>query len=373
VTFLTFHHRPETEAYTTHLAELIVTGQLDKQLQIPAPGVRGGKVVTPKKELSILDVCSGSGCIALLLHSMLEKSGKFLRVKTRGLDISPQAVALANENLARNAKNGHFPLSAFKNRDDGSREQDQGLRNVLEGNLSSSHHLQHRDSGRNVGGHDLLQYLSRQRGKKVKISLANADKPIHFAIHDILTSLLRPLSDFTIIISNPPYISQSAFGKETTRSVRNWEPRLALVPDPEAYAKSKMDVEGYEAWKSSTSQASAQSWTPEQEVAVAQAKKKKKVMDINPADIFYWQLLRIYERKLSRVLLMEVGEAEQAIRVVKLGLARYHIAKTNRFEIWRDYPGQEPQLGEETSVTIEGRAVPVRGAGKMRAVVLFRV
>jgi methylase of polypeptide subunit release factors len=349
-----------------------VTGQLDEQLRLPAPGVRRGKAVTPKKELSILDVCSGSGCIALLLHSMLKKSGKFPHLKTRGLDISPQAVALANENLARNAKNGHFSISAFRIKDEGSREHDAELRTALGGDPSSSHHLQHRGGGRKFRCHDVLLYLSRLRGKEAKISLSGADKPVHFATHDIFTSLPRSLGDPSIIISNPPYISQSAFMKETTRSVRVYEPKLALVPDSEAYPKSHRKMERYEAWKSGST-SSVYSWTPDDAEVEKKGKKKKGDMEVDPADIFYRQLLKIYDWKGSKILLMEVGDAEQALRVVKLALSKHHIAKTNRFEIWRDYPAQSSQTGEETSLDVEGRTIPIKGAGKMRAIVLFRV
>jgi hypothetical protein len=70
---------------------------------------------------------------------------------------------------------------------------------------------------------------------------------------------------------------------------------------------------------------------------------------------------------------MEVGDQEQAIRVIRLAVLKKHIGKTNRVEIWRDYPAQEAQPGEEQEVEVEGRVIPVNGAGKMRSVVLFRV
>ena len=36
-----------------------------------------------------------------------------------------------------------------------------------------------------------------------------------------------------LLTSNPPYISPSGFSLSTSRSVRNWEPKLALVPPVE--------------------------------------------------------------------------------------------------------------------------------------------
>ena len=70
---------------------------------------------------------------------------------------------------------------------------------------------------------------------------------------------------------------------------------------------------------------------------------------------------------------MEVGDQEQALRVVKSALTKTHISATNKFEIWRDWPAIPPQPGEEASVEIGGRMIPVKGAGKMRVVVLFRI
>ncbi len=202
---MTSPHRPETESYTSHLAELLISGKLDEYLPTPAPETNQGNLATPRNQLSILDVCSGSGCISLLLHSLLSKSGRFPNLRTLGLDISPQAVALANENLALNIQQGHFPVSKIKNEDD-ARPQDKELGNA---SISPSR-------------------LRRKKAREAKFSLFPRDKAIHFAKHDIFTSLTRSLGDFSIIISNPPYISSSSFAKETTHSVRLYEPKLAL-------------------------------------------------------------------------------------------------------------------------------------------------
>jgi methylase of polypeptide subunit release factors len=320
--------RPETEAYTTHLAELLINGSLDEQLFSPfkrtPPGRGRRKAPSPRNELGILDVCSGSGCISLLLHSLLSKSNKFPHIKTLGLDISPKAVALADENLAFNISRGHLPaLPRSKGHKRGSR----------------------------LKGHKLLQYLKKQKVREERVGI-DATAPIQFRVHDIFTSLLRPPGDFNIIISNPPYISRSSFFSTASHSVQKYEPRLALVPEAISYAGSETWIQRYMDCK---------------------AMRKGDADLAEDADIFYRQLLRIYDRSSSSILLMEVDDQEQAFRVIKLAVLKKHIGKTNRVEIWRDYPAQEAQPGEEQEVEVEGRVIPVNGAGKMRSVVLFRV
>jgi methylase of polypeptide subunit release factors len=324
--------RPETEAYTSHLAELLISGKLDEFLSAPAPEIKQGDTINLRPQLSILDVCSGSGCISLLLHSLLSKSGKFPDLRTLGLDISPQAVALANENLALNIQRGHFPVSDINN------EAEAGSR------------------------------LKRKKAREAKFAFFPPDKVIHFAKHDIFTSLTRSLGNFSIIISNPPYISSSSFARETTRSVRLYEPKLALVPDPEKYSSLKNKSAQAVASKSGTD-SSYQTSKPESPAPKTQTTP----LELNPADTFYHRLLRLSTHRSAKILLMEVGDSSQALRVLKLALSRPHIAKSNKFEIWRDFPGQSPQPGKDTVVDINGQLIPVKGAGSIRSVVLFRI
>jgi methylase of polypeptide subunit release factors len=134
---------------------------------------------------------------------------------------------------------------------------------------------------------------------------------------------------FDIIISNPPYISREAFRKETTRSVRNWEPKLALVP--------------------------------------RKLPKEKRSKDIDPTDIFYHRLLVLHSDIFkSQVLLMEVGDEVQAIRVAKMAMG--HCGASNHIEIWKDNPNVDILENIHTG----GSRIPVRGSGSFRAVTLFR-
>jgi HemK-like putative methylase len=141
--------RNDTEAWVTRLAESIQARFESSQLDQP---------------LRVLDLCTGSGCIPLLLHSLLAK--RFARMEMHGVDMLPNALELARTNLHRNVRSGHLSKEA-------------------------------------------AQQVSFHKG-------------------DVLRMQLR--HDWDIIISNPPYISLTSYNKDTSRSVRNYEPKLALVP-----------------------------------------------------------------------------------------------------------------------------------------------
>ncbi|KAG8413648.1 hypothetical protein J3458_012717 [Metarhizium acridum] len=155
--------RPETEAYTYHLVDLIKTGEL-----------LGSKSSDDNAELSIVDLCTGTGCIPLLLYTLLQSS--FQRLRVRGVDISPQAVGLAKLNVYHNAKLGNIATS--------------------------------------------------QPGQKLDILRGDI-----FKDQDVAPIAQTPCD---ILVSNPPYVSQKAwdFGQGLLGcSVRKYEPRLALVPN----------------------------------------------------------------------------------------------------------------------------------------------
>ncbi|PQE16784.1 family methyltransferase protein [Rutstroemia sp. NJR-2017a BBW] len=261
--------RPETEAYTTHLAEII-------KAKYPAPE-SPEDAKSSQKPLRIIDFCSGSGCISLLLHSLLSK--QFGNLKIIGIDVSPKAVELSKENLKHNRENYLLENSAH----------DQVL-------------FKHADM------------LSESE-------------------HERIMKICRQTCD--IIISNPPYISPAAFKKETSRSVRNWEPRLALVPE---------------------------------ETRSALSKSKDTSTEKHPEDIFYRRLIRLHRCLKSKILVMEVGDAAQAMRVVALQLATRRL---NDIEIWRDWPDGQRAEDEVDHVEVKGHRIEVKGTGRMRAVVLY--
>jgi HemK-like putative methylase len=263
-------NRPETEAYTRRVARLLNEDRLHDFLKYCTEDAQS-------KPLKILDLCSGSGCISLLLYSQL--STRFRNLHIHAYDISPDAINLANQNRDSNIKKG---------------------------------------------------LLTEAAGQQVQ-----------FYRQDVFT--LRPQrrvdeDPYDVIISNPPYISASKFLTETTRSVRNYEPSLALVPP------------------------SATSLTPELQKYQAE-----------PEDVFYLHLMRLHSLRFqSKVLVMEIGDEEQAIRVARMARRLPRKDGKNRIEIWRDWPDLEPE-SEDGKILNIGKPmdIPVIGAGKIRAVVLF--
>jgi methylase of polypeptide subunit release factors len=86
-----------------------------------------------------------------------------------------------------------------------------------------------------------------------------------------------------LLISNPPYISTSDFRNGTTaRSVRLFEPKLALVPPPQS---------------------------PPPQAAIG---------DVRPEDIFYRRILELSYKLRTKVTVLECGDIKQAERVIKM-------------------------------------------------------
>ncbi|CAD6440063.1 dd711cae-354d-4166-99ad-56293c21615f [Sclerotinia trifoliorum] len=255
--------RPETEAYTAHVAKLLVK----------AKPFLYEKCQSRQESMKIIDFCSGTGCISLLLFSLL--TNVYTKLEIVGLDISHKALDVSNQNILFNA-------------------------------LKSS-----------------------------------AQQSISFEYADVLGEKQRILDRCQrvcdVIISNPPYISEDGFKKETTRSVRNWEPRLALVPNV-----SKLDTEFSD-------------------------DDSENIYPMKTEDIFYHRLLHFHSLLKSKILVMEVGDEAQARRVIKMAMG-----SSDRIEIWRDWPDQHESGNEKADYMLVGdHKVAVRGSGMVRAVVLL--
>ncbi|KAJ4424565.1 hypothetical protein N0V82_000695 [Gnomoniopsis sp. IMI 355080] len=263
-----FSDRSQPEAYTTHLAHLITTHSLFRPLPT---------------SLTIVDLCTGTGCIALLLHSLLAHSVPRLRI--HGIDISPQAVQLSRDNMQSNidAKRLSPPCSPSQ------------LLEFTEGDIFSSRE-------------DEL-WISRPEEKEKEEE-----------------------EEWDVLICNPPYISPWGFTHQTERSVRKYEPKLAQVPMV-TYPGSH-----------------------------------------EPEDVFYARLLDIGARKRAKVMLFEVGDLEQAFRVVRMALGHQDLASRGKVivEIWRDWPDAAPQENEANRRIVEAgkesREVKIRGSGHGRSV-----
>lgn len=240
--------RYETESYVVRTADWI----LDNMRHTPQ-SVAGSK--SELGSLRILDLCTGTGCIPLLLHALLAPHFKDLDIL--GIDLSPTAVRLAMTNLRHNMAIGALQSRAITD-------------------------LRFRQG-------DVL-------GRRA------TDIP---SVEDILgcanTNSLHNNSDHTsedshkwdVLISNPPYISPVAFRDGTTsRSVRTYEPRLALVPPTSGSCHIKQSI------------------------------------DVLPQeDTFYPSLLSLSSKLRVRLTVLECGDPQQAQRIVRLaesfGTAQY--------------------------------------------------
>lgn len=244
-----------------HLAHLLTTHSLLHHFHFPP-------------SLTIVDLCTGTGCIALLLHSLLARSIPHLHI--HGIDVSPHAVQLSRDNMQSNMAAKRLPAPC-----------------------------------------PLSQCLK-------------------FSEADIFSSRENELwmsgNQWDILVCNPPYISPWGFTHQTERSVRKYEPKLAQVPMVTYPGRHE------------------------------------------PEDVFYARLLDIGARTRARVMLFEVGDLVQALRVV--GMAWEHEGLRSRgnvdVEVWRDWPDAAPQENEATSSVVqtgdESREVKIKGSGHGRSV-----
>ena len=224
------------------------------------------------KPLRILDLCTGSGCITLLLHALLSSHFPYLRLL--GVDASSLAVGLAF------------------------------------GNLHSS--------------------ATAQKLHPCAVS------QVRFIRSDIFKDDVIAYSQHDILVANPPYISPQGFDRDTSVSVRRYEPRRALVPPDDVLV-----------------------------AALAGQSESATAMDRDIGDAFYPRLLEIAHKISAKLVLLEIADMNQAKRVVSLVLARNPYAEC---EIWRDWPSRTPSKHE--TVQLGGNLVRVVGQGNGRAVAI---
>ncbi|PHH81473.1 hypothetical protein CDD82_704 [Ophiocordyceps australis] len=260
--------RPETEAYTCHLAHLIKTGEFhDLDLQWKANG------------LGIVDICTGTGCIPLLLFASLQSAFTSLRV--HGVDIAQVAVDLARHNIRDCQEKGHIVPSV--------------------------------------------------PGQSLDISLRD--------IFDDADMQGLAGSRWDILVANPPYISQrSWFGGngQLQRSVRQYEPQLALVPG------HHLEV--------------PPTWQHE--------------------DVFYFRLFNVATWLKPSIILLEIGDEAQARRVLR-HFYKHPLAVASSVELWRDWPdvisspGPQDRLNMATHLG-QTRTISIKGSGNIRSIFIKR-
>ncbi|KAF4556705.1 Hypothetical protein D9617_1g085840 [Elsinoe fawcettii] len=138
-----------------------------------------------------------------------------------------------------------------------------------------------------------------------------------------------------VLMSNPPYVSPRQYQKVTSRSVRHYEPQIALVP-PSSHGQVETD-------------------------------------DAR-ADVFYHALIDMAIETGVRYILFEVGDAAQAARVVKVMQEKLGEAwKSMRVEVWRDEPGVPAGDGPMAIDEELLNGVAVTGRGNVRGVFAFEI
>ena len=142
--------------------------------------------LTNSDSISVLDLCTGSGCIPLLLCHILTPG----RVCATGVDISSSAIDLARDNSTRCGIN-------------------------LRGTTEDKHNQTDRSSA------------------------TNSFLPLQADILDptFKGTIIRHGAPFDVITANPPYIPQLEYD-DLPVSVRNYEDHRALLGDPCSYDAS---------------------------------------------------------------------------------------------------------------------------------------
>ena len=146
------------------------------------------------KDISILDMCTGSGCIAV----SLKKLGGYAHVE--GADISEESLKVAKRNSEEILENNDVNNDAVSSRT----EQIQNCTN-----LTNNQNKQNNSAKRKIS-------------EASKLSQAG----VTFRHSDMFSSF-RETEQFNVIVSNPPYIP-SAVIEELEPEVRDHEPRGAL-------------------------------------------------------------------------------------------------------------------------------------------------
>jgi HemK-like putative methylase len=255
--------RPETEIWTQkfgHLVSEFLVSRAQNRIagareKVNERDVHKEEAPTGDNGLRVLDLCTGTGCIPLLLYEIL--SGQQVRAaeghrgaEILGVDISTAALDLARKNLHHNISLSHLPKETAKD-------------------ISFTQA-------------DVLE------------SSSNTPKPHHSTDIPSLLDVLKsrgPLN-WDIVTANPPYISPTHFSPSasgytrTARSVRKYEPQLALVPS--------------------------------QSILVPPIWKHLGNVQPTRGDEFYYHILPLIEELDVRVAVMEVGDSEQAGRVAEL-------------------------------------------------------
>ncbi|KAK8066305.1 hypothetical protein PG997_013052 [Apiospora hydei] len=237
--------RPETESWTYALAPRTDAGEGRKE---------------KRRSLRIVDFCTGTGCIPLLLYTLLRRR---FQLQVWGFDVEERAVRLARENLRSNVAKGLMSSPSSPPLSDHASTPEKGGGSVV------------RFEQADIFADDWIQSLLLQQQQQQQDE-------------------------------------KNSFNRDTGRSVRNFEPRLALVPHP-----------------------------------------RNEPAACAPEDVFYKRLCEIAGILRPAIMLFEVGDLEQATRVAQMAVVASG-GRLEDLEIWRDCLDMTDEEGMDTHGREEG-------------------
>lgn len=326
--------RLETEIYTTNLVKALFVAN--------AIGKRGdGRFM--KQKLRILDICTGSGAIGLLLHQLLrekfysskieptlqqEKFSTPLDLQILGIDVSLDAVRLARKNLEHNLKQNLLHPSA---------EEEVIFREF-----------------------DATKIGLRPHGCKQELAnILGAHSWAHGNAWDVL-------------VCNPPYIAPSDYaeGGRTEKSVRNHEPQLALVPPQDETSRYHPGDTFYPnimriALKSSVKVIVMEVGDTAQATRVKEMAVQLKLFDDKRAYIETWYddgtVIPMEEDERNRLLENSIDEADEARKAPEIQEKEVEKKKDESDTKWKplssvaDRPVQEDSVSARAVVIWRGK------------------
>lgn len=175
--------RPETEDWTIRLVSVL-------EERLPT----GGR---EKNVIRMLDLCTGTGCIPILLSHLRRQSGGI--TVAYGVDISTEALALARENATDHSltPSSGLDYNTAHNEDPGEKTE----------------------VGETGDG--------TQRSSDSLVDVIYADILGENFVQDVLSRMKPP---FDVITSNPPYVPMDEYDG-LSKSVREWEDPRAILGD----------------------------------------------------------------------------------------------------------------------------------------------
>jgi len=155
----------------------------------------------------MLDLCTGTGCIPILLSHLRRQAGGI--TVAYGVDISTDAVSLARENATDQSLTPSSGLDCITPRG---------------GNLEGSTELV--ETGE-LGGRANHCRGTADNGRKSVLAVIQADVLQENFVRVVLSRTEAP---FNVITSNPPYVTLDEY-ERLPSSVKEWEDQRALLGD----------------------------------------------------------------------------------------------------------------------------------------------